>query len=224
MSEESGAGDNLSAPEDDPITAEVFVVVAAEAEEEDDEDDDDGHDDEGSKRDVHFKRDGRKKRSRAQDQSTISRPLKRIHRIGVGMNEPGPIEEEGEVSAYDPPPGPIEHTSGPFKDAIGNFFFIMLLLSYSCPIRAHVLTRFRHTAIGDQRLAALTREAYLAQQGTSTQGELLFVSDPITETSGLNSNECCRYCHWSARPRTTSLRGRSADSSGDAGTARGTAI
>ena len=55
----------------------------------------------------------------------------------------------------------------------------------NCALHVHVLTRFLHAAIGDQRLAALTREASLAEQGVSTQGELLIMSDPIAGTSGL---------------------------------------
>ena len=95
-SEESGAGDNLSAPEDDPVNAEVFAAAAAGEAEEDDEDDDDDHDDEGGSRSVHFKRDGRKKRSRAQNPPAVSQPLKRIRRIGAGIDKPTPLEEERE--------------------------------------------------------------------------------------------------------------------------------
>ena len=119
-SEESDAGNNMSAPEDDPVHAEVFAAVTTGEAEEDDEDDDGDHDDEGESRSVHFKRDGRKKRSRAQNLPVVSQPLKRIHRVGTKIDEPTHIEETAEVSAYDPPPGPIEHTSGPFKEAIGK--------------------------------------------------------------------------------------------------------
>ena len=58
-------------------------------------------------------------------------------------------------------------------------------MNFSCALHVHVLTRFRHAAIGYQRLAALTKEASSAQQDISTQGELLIMSDPIAGTSGL---------------------------------------
>jgi hypothetical protein len=94
-------------------------------------DDDDEDDNEESEHDDHFKRNGRKKCKRTQEQVVVSQPLKRIHRVGANIPEPMPIEEEREeVLVYVPPPGPVEHIPERFKEAIGNSLFAKLFMLY----------------------------------------------------------------------------------------------
>ena len=119
-SEGSGAGDNLPAPEDNPVVDEVFMAAANVEEEEDDDVSDHSDSDEETTHSVHFKRYGRKRKHRKASRQEADQPLlKRIRKVGDITGKPL-LGKEGEVSEYVPPPGPVKHTSGIFHEVLSK--------------------------------------------------------------------------------------------------------